>query len=129
MKQEYTVDYFIEKFSAIPKSKWKTGHLTCKNGAKCALGHCGVREVDRENTTDQEVLDSLVGQNDDWLMTEEAIALSALFDRFGAKNGIFNALDAVYFTNDGEGAFDGYAKTPQERILKALNEIKEKNLV
>jgi hypothetical protein len=39
---KYTVDYFINKFKAIPSSKWTTGQYTI--GTKCcALGHCGER--------------------------------------------------------------------------------------
>lgn len=37
----YSVDYFIKKFKAIPSSKWCLYSL--ENGGKhCALGHCGM---------------------------------------------------------------------------------------
>jgi len=36
---EYTVDYFIKKFEAIPENKWFIGGY--EDGyKKCALGHC-----------------------------------------------------------------------------------------
>lgn len=35
----YTVDYFIEKFTVIPDNKWIIGSFNFKN-KHCALGHC-----------------------------------------------------------------------------------------
>lgn len=47
-----TVDYFIEKFEAIPAGKWTTGKFI--DGDKCdAMGHCGERGVEREFDTDE----------------------------------------------------------------------------
>jgi hypothetical protein len=40
---EYNVDYFIEKFSAIPSGKWLINDYE-RNGLKCAFGHCGMRD-------------------------------------------------------------------------------------
>jgi len=40
MKTKYTVDYFIDKFKAIPRNKWCTGVYEFY-GQRCALGHCG----------------------------------------------------------------------------------------
>lgn len=36
---KYTLDYFIKKFSKIPKNKWCTGSYTDSNGLHCAIGH------------------------------------------------------------------------------------------
>jgi hypothetical protein len=39
MNTEYTVEYFIKKFQAIPEDLWMTGQLQ-KDGKRCAFGHC-----------------------------------------------------------------------------------------
>lgn len=36
---KYDVDYFIEKFEAIPESMWLVGDLGNHGGPRCALGH------------------------------------------------------------------------------------------
>lgn len=40
---EYTVDYFIAKFEAIPEEKWFIGDFIniYNPEQKCAYGHCG----------------------------------------------------------------------------------------
>lgn len=40
---QYSIEYFIEKFEAIPEELWITGHYTDNDGRYCALGHCGLR--------------------------------------------------------------------------------------
>jgi hypothetical protein len=41
---EYTVDYFIEKFSAIPDDEWYVGdYANLEETRRCARGHCGKR--------------------------------------------------------------------------------------
>jgi len=43
MSTQYTREYFIAKFEAIPEEKWLAG--TFKDGdCCCALGHCGATE-------------------------------------------------------------------------------------
>lgn len=93
----YTVDYFIEKFEAIPEEKWFNGNF--KFGDKyCALGHCGM---------------------DDETYTEEGNELLDLFDGYDLSvAGINDRLDPRFLQ-----------KTPKQRILAALNFIKEKNLI
>lgn len=39
--EQYDVNYFIEKFEAIPGELWCRGALTDGDGHHCALGHCG----------------------------------------------------------------------------------------
>lgn len=48
----YNVDYFIDKFEAIPKDNWCTDLFNFA-GASCALGHCGAKEnaLDTEEST------------------------------------------------------------------------------
>ncbi len=38
----YDAQFFIDKFKAIPESKWCVGTLSDEGGRKCALGHCGM---------------------------------------------------------------------------------------
>jgi hypothetical protein len=38
---KYNVDYFIEKFEAIPAKHWTTYQYDNGKGQYCALGHCG----------------------------------------------------------------------------------------
>lgn len=37
----YTIDYFINKFSSIPEAKWSRRWLLTPDGKSCAVGHCG----------------------------------------------------------------------------------------
>jgi hypothetical protein len=39
----YTVDYFIQKFEAIPDELWCVGEFVDVGGRCCAAGHCGAR--------------------------------------------------------------------------------------
>lgn len=95
----YDVDYFINKFEAIPEDKWCTGNYIDKAGNHCALGHCGERAV-------------LGG------LTEEAKALSGLFTQID---------DEPAGVNDGHS--DAYNQpTPKQRILSALRDIKAKEV-
>lgn len=43
-KPKYNVQYFIDKFTAIPSAEWIKGALSF-NGKHCALGHCGERVI------------------------------------------------------------------------------------
>ncbi len=41
----YNLSYFIEKFQAIPESRWTEAQFKDPtSGASCALGHCGVHD-------------------------------------------------------------------------------------
>lgn len=37
---KFNLDYFIRKFSRIPRNKWTKGTFH-SHGRSCALGHCG----------------------------------------------------------------------------------------
>lgn len=100
---EFIVDYFIEKFEAIPEEKWVTGIFKDKKGNCCALGHCG-RDVTQFGIID----------------TEEASDLVALF----SKNGF-----SVTVVNDSSNGviYNGkiiIGSTPKERILNVLKSLK-----
>lgn len=93
---KYDVDYFINKFEAIPYDRWTTGIFKDRaTGAMCALGHCGVTDSNR---------------------TEESTALTALLDNKVAQinDGRSRLLQ------------DNIAKcpTPKDRILFALKRLK-----
>lgn len=107
----YTVDYFIKKFEAIPKNQWTTAmFVNTKDGSKCAGGHCGLSP----------------SQN----CTEEAIALAKLLEPL--KKTLINGnpgyddviFDNITTINDGQ-AKEYSQPTPKQRILAALNDVKK----
>lgn len=96
----YNIDYFINKFEAIPEHKWTTavyieddsyGGINC-----CAFGHCGMRNLD----------DSF---------NEESAALADLAKSIGAP---------IVDINDGK--MYAYPQPhPKARILAALYDIQK----
>lgn len=94
---KYDVDYFIAKFSAIPKNKWTTKKYSDGNGAHCALGHCGATEETLVNT-------------------EVSALTQIIFDAFKYY---------VSEINDFENSLAA-GKHPRTRILNALKYIKNK---
>lgn len=115
---EYTVDYFIEKFSNIHKSKWTIGifrsHIVGSQDVCCALGHCGV---------------------EDDLNTAESFALKQLFKHLNVTSHlhpdqeVIDPIDInriswkVPIINDGRAA-EYRQNHPKDRILAALYNIK-----
>jgi len=104
---KYNVDYFINKFEAIPDIYW-TSFKYVNGNAYCAMGHCGFRH---------------------FTVTPEGKALDALFDKYGihvlavndGAHGYFNMNEAReiqnwYWAQAGE--------TPKERVLNVLYTIK-----
>lgn len=47
MSTKYDVDYFIQKFEAIPEENWCVGEYHGDNDTHCALGHCD-DDIDRQ---------------------------------------------------------------------------------
>jgi hypothetical protein len=94
---KYTVDYFIKKFSAIPKKNWTTGKLQdpMNPDVRCAIGHCG--------------MPSNAGR------TEEAKALYRLIDPTSSTARINDGRDSAY-----------PQKHPRSRVLAALRDIKKR---
>lgn len=41
MESKYTLEYFIEKLSAIPENKWCINSFHNADKQSCVLGHCG----------------------------------------------------------------------------------------
>lgn len=98
----YDVDYFIAKFTAIPEERWIIGTMTYED-KHCALGHCGAGNP-------------LPGTTD-FNHTEESKALEQLFKA--------NFNEETWKINDSQ--FYGFNQpTPRQRILAALQQIKEK---
>lgn len=113
---KFDVDYFINKFEAIPGTNWTTGELwNSQTGACCALGHCGVRDVEFKHIGEDEPLYDGGG----WLFTEEALELIKIF---GGTN-IHHAED-VYGVNDARSINED--EGPRERILNFLKQVKQK---
>lgn len=101
----YDVNYFIKKFEAIPEDLWITGlYYSRDRSGFCALGHCGVTEIDR---------------------TEEADALESLFiSNLRDIQKVHIKVRLVASINDG--LIDKYKQpTPKKRILAALYDIKK----
>lgn len=101
--EQYTPDYFINKFKAIPEDQWSTGTLTNdNNGAHCALFFVGT-EVNTESG--------------DYIYTTEGQALENLFKTY---------LDeTTWKVNDCVSTKTSTARTPKTRILNALKKVKK----
>jgi len=107
---DYSIEYFIEKFSTIPEEKWTVKQLEdSETGAHCALGHCGVTQKAFGNP---------------YNYTEEGTALEKIFQTVPS---IWNTGSYVPSTNDnGYGMGIGCTKTlPKERILITLLKAQE----
>lgn len=93
---KYTVDYFIEKFEAIPEDNWITGKYYDPEIGCCALGWCGEKNFEE---------------------TVESNSLTNLLKGWVAEinDGTLHGQHIKYrkFT------------TPKQRILAALNDIKK----
>ena len=106
---KFDVDYFINKLEAIPDELWATGAIRDDiTGACCVLGHCGVKNV--KDASELPERDKMYG----WLMTDEAYALADLITG--------GSVDKLWQLNDRYD--DTKAKTPKERILNRLKEVK-----
>jgi hypothetical protein len=62
---DYTVDYFITKFSAIPDDQWFVGEFQnpVVPSQQCAYGHCGCTPTEQENA-EANILDRLFRDHD-----------------------------------------------------------------
>lgn len=117
----YTVDYFIEKFEAIPEEKWTTGELVREGGCMCVLGHCGLSDPVKDYVNP----------------TAEALALGNILlqhDRIKARTrediSEGPAIEACWQLNDSGHDIYGFTEpTPKQRILAALRDIKAKGSV
>lgn len=107
---QYTVDYFIQKFEAIPEGEWCTREFISGN-KRCARGHCYISlkthtEIRHYSETSHPI-------------AAEDSALLKLFNSIGESAATVNNGD--YFGDDGK-----YNQpTPKQRILAALYDIKK----
>lgn len=100
----YTIDYYLNKFNAIPEDRWMTGAYTDYDGRCCALGHCGAYKdvcVDRAEVDD--LLHLTVNYNTN------------------IPNG--TAGICIISVNDGKHSSFKQA-TPKKRVIAALLHIK-----
>lgn len=109
---EYTVDYFIRKFSKIPEEKWTTGDW-CIGDKFCSNGFCGMH-----------------GANYNF-GTPEAVAFNKLIKHLKItidKNSIGKCEKYFWsvsvYINDGDTE-EYQQPTPKQRILAALYDIKK----
>lgn len=111
MKTEFTIDYFINKFEAIPEERWTTGTFKriINTPEKldyqcCALGHLGLKK------------------HDDIFLNEKAKALQSFFNKDTSGRP-----SCVPVTNINDDYSERYHKgeTPKQRILNALKSIKQ----
>jgi len=109
---EYTVDYFIGKFSSIPDELWTECYCEWYD-KKCAMGHCGTSDFGS--------------------MTEESLALYDLLKTLSvtyANNKMISgervriAFRTIYSFNDGH-IKEYQQPTAKERILAALYDVKK----
>jgi hypothetical protein len=108
---DYTIDYFIEKFSAIPVDKWNVGSLRSLDGSCCVLGHVNTK------------LEAHGGMLH-YILTEEGKALVRLITKCkeGEENeGYYKQVIAI-----NDKAF-GCDITPKQAIINTLVKIKNKN--
>lgn len=92
MNTKYTVDYFIKKFSNIPRNEWCKGMFK-KGRKKCVLGHCGVKT---------------------W---NSAVNTPNIYSQVRALRSL--VVDIVLI-NDGVAGYHSCGKHPRTRVLKAL---------
>lgn len=106
----YDIDYFINKFEAIPEEKWTKGMFE-NNGKHCANGHCGVN-----------------GDNYN-MPPAEALALAEILHPLRNKSWVsFGEYIPIFSVtvNINDGFAPEYQQpTPKQRILAALYDIRD----
>ena len=105
METKYDVMHFIKKFEAIPEDKWICGTIGQSSERTCAMGHCGGYTVQSvESRTLSQILRPFVESK--------------------RPNVYFDNNQIVYYINDGLLDRLEENKTPKQRILAALYDIK-----
>lgn len=108
----YTIDYFIDMFSAIPTPLWNVGSLEKSNGSKCALGHCIDTNFDKYEAIGMIFRDVKVN-----------IIIKNSCNDYGIGSTDLTMFAKVAAINNGETA-EYQQETPKERILAALKDLK-----
>lgn len=108
----YTVDYFINKFEAIPENKWNDFiQYDVQSDTRCAFGHCGIEK--HYLKYGNPVVDGTE--------TKEGQGLIDLF-----RNSGYHTASGNWVTDVNNGRSDTYQQpTPKQRILAALYDIKK----
>lgn len=120
----YSIDYFIKKFEAIPSAKWTTSVFSDWMGNSCALGHCMPRHV-IEATTFPKYKKAKGGMNKAFTShfeeeLKECKALCLIFDADSQREGS----GKIIKINNGEN--NKYRQSnPKARILAALTDLKK----
>lgn len=106
MNNQFSIDFFISKFSAIPDERWTTGALfRFEDSTACAIGHC-----------------LPWGNSETWrAQNSEARALAMVL--FGSDSD--DSVGQITNINDGR-LLDYQQPTPKARILAALMDAKAK---
>lgn len=113
MKKEnqFTVEFFIDKFKSIPEELWCVGIV--KNGNTfCAQGHCMTRWYRESGTDEREIKGT------------EIYALLDLFEKYFTVPTGYKRTAIVGNINNGDHP-DYQQPTPKQRILAALYDIKK----
>lgn len=105
---EYTVEYFISKFEKIPSKKYCIGTRFDGYG-RCTLGWCYPTNNDAKLSENCAIPDS-----------DEETVLTFLIENLNCKFGVAGINNGIY---------EEYPqKTPKQRILAALYDIRDKEL-
>jgi len=109
----YTVDYFINKFEAIPEKDWIVGIFMDHHGRCCAQGHC---IFNRGYYDPMEVIIQRATP------TSEVYSLISLFGF--RKVGIDEHIIIALINNGDDPRYQ--QPTPKQRVLAALYDLKAK---
>ncbi len=110
---QMNAQYFINKFKAISEERWGTLALKDDEGRCCALGHCGVKS---HSYADPNLFGLVITED---IPTDESTALVSNF-----KKSKFFQGSKVTDINDGLSWFTFLGETPRERLLNALEIIR-----
>lgn len=128
----YNVDYFIEKFTAIPDHLWGTGHFyNSGTGTRCARGLCRIGTA--REYEDYVAWVTVNGIPREEAICEEEAVLKQLFDDYGFGVTLVNDGNITSFITvmDENGVsttlinFKHFGDTPKERVLYFLHYFKE----
>lgn len=101
---KYDVDYFLNKFQAIPEVRWTTGKFV-RGNKRCAGGHCGMGKQPKQ--------------------TEEYTHLERLFALLSVSSVTAEKMYCIVpHINDGQ-TNEYQQPTPKQRIMAALYDIKK----
>lgn len=116
MNTIYDVNFFINKFEAIPEENWYTGSYHNDEKTKfCAAGLCGMKA------------DFHTGLTPEYVDLAD-ILLSLKITPHANSSVFYNSGAPIPMINDGE-TMQYQQPTPKQRILAALYDIKQQSAV